>query len=151
MPALQGVRSCASRVLEVRFLNGPSLFISVLKMTKNEFQRLHTFLKRLKGEQISSSYVYVYIHCAEADRLPRWSSDVEVRKRAGKLNQSLDFHSLQVDLENDVLLGRRSYARNKKEQREIIRIKRGNIKKIHLSVSYHSNGRGNGQYLSEHF
>tara|TARA_B100000614_G_scaffold32153_1_gene24795 strand:- start:39 stop:401 length:363 start_codon:yes stop_codon:yes gene_type:complete len=120
-------------------------------MTKNEFQRLHTFLKRLRTQNIRFSNCYVYLHCVEADRLPRWASDWEVRKKAGKSNQSLDYHSLQVDLENDVLLGRRDYARNKKEQREIIRIKRGDIKRINLGVSYYANGRSDGQYISENF
>lgn len=119
-------------------------------MTKNEFQRLRNFLKQLRTTQIRFSNVYIYIHCAEADAAPQLDR-FQIRKRLGKLNHSLDFSSLRVDLEADELTARRSYANNKVEQREVLRFKRGDIKKIDLSVSYYANGASDGKYITERF
>jgi len=118
-------------------------------MTKNEFERLRVFLKRYPKNRISFENVYVYFHCVEADtrkRADRFDdrdgrpirSEYEIRKELGKLGISLDYLTLQVDIENNVLIGRPHSYGNKKVKP--VKIPRKEIKKINLVISYYPTG-----------
>lgn len=119
-------------------------------MTKGEFQRLKVFLKTHKDKQIRFSHVYIYLHCAETDGLPQWSLDRRrIQRELGKESRALQYHSLRVDQERDVLVARPETYGNKKVKP--VEFRRKDIKKLDLSFSYHAPKGSDSKFHSYRF
>jgi len=113
-------------------------------MTKNELERLRIFLKRHSGKQVAHENAYVYLHCEEVDRVAKlrpfakrgtYPTEYEIRKKLDKQNLSLDYRTLKVDIENDVLIGRpRSWG---SKAAKPVSISRKDIKRINLGAIFH--------------
>ena len=113
-------------------------------MTKNEFERLRIFLKRYSGKQVRCENAFIYFHCEEADRIKKlrpsakrgaYPSDFSIRVKLGKQYKSLDYRTLKVDVERDVLIGRPCSYTGKAAKP--ICISRKHIKKVNIGAIFY--------------